>query len=229
MHKRWIHCLTGSAILLVGIFAAAIFGGRQRTLAATPTPPPQATQQTRTDYCKLYEETLANKLGVSVSKLHSANQAAATTVINQMAKEGTISASQKTEAESKLPQYASDPCKYVTAFASEHLAVPQVLAANRAAIASAVATTLNMTPQALDQALSSGKTIPQIAQAQNVPLANVNTAYLAAAKTQLDKAVASQQITKEQEDAAYQKLQQAVQAGHYPVLERGDHGMMPGQ
>src|SRR5262249_43092302 len=147
---------------------------------------------------------------------------------------GTISASQKSEAESKLQQYSTDPCHYITAFAQEHLAVPAALAANRTAIASAVATTLKLTPQELDKELASGKTIPQIPQAQDVPVADVNTAYLVAAKTQLDKAVASVQITKEQGDTAFQKLQEAAQMGHYPYLEHGkehgkEHGMMPGQ
>jgi hypothetical protein len=228
--KIWILGLVGGAILLVGVLAGTIFGSGLRVQAATPTPSPQATMQARTDYCKLYEQTLANNLGVSVSKLESANQAAARTVINQMAKEGTISASQQSDLESRLRQYSSDPCRYVTAFANEHIAVPQALAANRAAIESDVAAALKMSPQALDKELASGKTIPQIAQAQHVPLSDVNTAYLAATKTQLDKAVASGQITKEQQDAAYQKLQQAVQMGHYPFLERGKAqggGMMP--
>src|SRR5262249_11744468 len=150
MRKSWTLGLVGGAILLVGVLAGTSLGSGQRALAATPTPPPQATVQAHTDYCKQYMQTLANNLGVSVTKLQSANQAAAKTVIDQAAKEGAISASQKTELESRLRQYSSDPCRYVTAFAKEHIAVPQALAANRDAIAAAVAETLKMTPQELD-------------------------------------------------------------------------------
>ena len=74
-------------------------------------------------------------------------------------------------------------------------------------------------PRTLQADLASGQTIPQIAKAQNVPLADVNTAYLDAVRSQLQAAVGAHTITQPQADKAYADVQQAVAQGRYPLLE----------
>ena len=58
-----------------------------------------------------------------------------------------------------------------------------------------IATTLKLTPAQLRAQLQAGKSIAQVAQAQNVPLQTVKDAIVAAAKSRLDQAVAANRIT----------------------------------
>src|SRR5262249_57088346 len=97
-------------------------------------------------------------------------------------------------------------------------ALRPVLEKAREAIEAAVAGKLNLTTQALDADLAAGKTIPDIAKAQHVALADVNAAYLDAAKAQLAQAVSAGLLTQQQSDKVSALLQQAVNSGHSPVF-----------
>jgi hypothetical protein len=121
--------------------------------------------------------------------------------------------------QSKLEQFAANPCAFVTQQGNWHGKNGQALASSREAVAAAVAAKLNLTPATLNSDLAAGQSIPQIAQAQKVPLTDVNTAYLTAVKTQLNQLVSSGKITQDQSNQLYQRVQQAVQQGHYPLLE----------
>jgi polyhydroxyalkanoate synthesis regulator phasin len=221
MRKTWMLGLAGGVLLLVGVLAGTIFGDSLRALAAgtTPTATPKPT---RADYCKLYEDTLAHDLGVSTDKLESANKDAAQKVLDQMAADGRITAAEKARLESKLQQYAAKPCAFVALGASRQALrgkIGQALAGSRSAIESAVAAKLHISPDTLESDLAAGQTIPQIAQARKVQPADVNSAYLGAVKAQLDQVVSGGKITQDQANQIYQKVQQAVQHGRYPLLE----------
>src|SRR6185437_15709071 len=107
--------------------------------------------------------------------------------------------------------------------------VQRALGPARSAIASAVAGALKISTSTLDSDLAVGQTIPQIAAAQKVNLSDVNTAYLNAVKSQLSSAVSAGTITQAQSDAAYSKVQQAVQSGNYPLLGMRGHKSPPTQ
>jgi len=62
-----------------------------------------------------------------------------------------------------------------------------------------VATALKLTPDQLKQQVQSGKSIAQIAQAQNVSLQAVQDAIIAAAKSRFDQDVAAGRMTSDQE------------------------------
>lgn len=72
----------------------------------------------------------------------------------------------------------------------------------------AAAQALNLTADELMTQLRSGQTLAQLAQANNTTEQAVTDAALAAAKTQLDQAVAAGTLTQAQADAAYAELQQ---------------------
>ncbi len=76
------------------------------------------------------------------------------------------------------------------------------------AIVTAAAQTLNLTEDELQTQLRSGQTLAQIAQAQGTTEQAVIDAALAAAKIQLDEAVAAGTVTQAQADAAYAQLQE---------------------
>ena len=211
--------------MLVG----TLLGGSLQALAAgdppgaTATATPNATQAAHAEYCKLYENTLAKNLGVSTAKLESANKDALQTVLNQMAADGRITASQKADLQSKLQQFSANPCAFVAQQGGWHGKNSQALATSREAVAAAVAAKLNISATTLNSDLAAGQSIPQIAQAQKVPLTDVNTAYLAAVKAQLNQLVSSGKLTQDQSNQFYQRVQQAMQQGHYPLLEAKQH------
>lgn len=221
MRKTWVLGLGGGVILLIGVLAGTIFGDNLRALAAGTSS--TATPTTRADYCKLYEDTLAKDLGVSTDKLQSANKDAAEQVLNQMEADGRITASQKADLEAKLQQSGSRPCAFVPVGAGKRALhasnIAWALASGRSAVESAVAAKLNVSTTTLQSDLAAGQTIPQIAQAQKVQLSDVNTAYLNAVKAQLDQLVSGKKLTQDQENQLYQRVQQAVQQGKYPLLQ----------
>lgn len=223
--KQVLLGLAGGGLLLIGVLVGVIFGGNLRALAAgNSNAPAKATAGDQASYCQLYMQTLASDLGVTTDKLKSANQDAAQKVIDQLASDGKISAAQKTELTQALQKYAGSPCAFVNMAAARKglgSGIMQALAPARAAVESAVSGSLKISTSTLESDLAAGQTIPQIATAQKVNLSDVNTAYLNAVKSQLGSAVSSGLITQAQSDALYTRVQQAVQNGHYPLLEMG--------
>lgn len=90
-----------------------------------------------------------------------------------------------------------------------------------AAVTTAVATALGISSDTLTSDLQQGMTVAQIASAQNVPIATVNTAYLNAAKTLFDAAVTSGTFTQAQADQIYSEQQAEVGNGQYSLLGTG--------
>ena len=224
MRKRIIMGIAGVGLVLVGILAGFIIGGGIPVFAsrgsANAASVSQATSGNATSYCQLYEQTLANQLGVSESKLESANSAALQTVIKQMAKDGTISSQQESNLLQKVHQYGAQPCSHLNQFA--HWAggnYHQMLAGARQSIMIPVAASLGISTSTLESDLKAGQTIPDIAKARNVPLSAVNSAYLGAVKNLLSQSVSKNEITQDQATALYSHIAAAVDAGHYPLLE----------
>ncbi|MCS6940905.1 MAG: hypothetical protein NZM94_16660 [Roseiflexus sp.] len=99
----------------------------------------------------------------------------------------------------------------------------QALANVRQAMLDAAAQKLGMTATDLITQLRSGQTLAQIAQSKGVSEQDVVNAALAAAKTQLDQAVANGSLTQAQADAIYTNLQQKGSLLFTP-RGRGFHG-----
>jgi hypothetical protein len=221
MRNRMIMGVAGAGLILVGILAGFIIGGSipafaSRDSAATVS---QSTPGDATRYCQLYEQTLAMHLGVSESKLESANSAALQTVIKQMAKDGTITSQQESKFLQKVQDYGSQPCSHLNQFG--HWAggnYHQMLAQARQSIMVPVAASLGISTSTLESDLKAGQTIPEIAKARNVPLSAVNSAYLGEVKSLLTQAVSKNEITQDQATTVYSHVAAAVDAGHYPLL-----------
>jgi len=218
------------ALLLVGGVVGFVAAGPLRAASAAPgASTGGTTTPTANAYCTLYLQTLEKDLGISLSKLVSANQDAVTQVIDKMYADGKITAAQKTKALNDLKANASNPCAAL-AFAN-HGAVGAHAGANtdlgataRTAIEAAVAKALNLSTTTLESDLHAGQTISQIATAQKVNISAVNTAYLNAVQTQLNTAVKAGDITQTQADGAYTMVKNAVAQGNYPLLDRGGPG-----
>jgi hypothetical protein len=224
MRKRIIMGIAGASLVLVGILAGFIISGGIPVLAsrdsAADAGVSQATPGNATSYCQLYEQTLAKQLGVSESKLESANTVALQTVIKQMAKDGTITSQQESNLLQKVQKYGSQPCLHLNQFAPWSRGKNyHILAGARQSILTPVAASLGMTTSTLESDLKAGQTIPEIAKARNVSLSSVNAAYLGAVKSLLSQAVSKNEITQDESNTLYSHVAAAVNAGRYPLLE----------
>jgi len=221
------------ALLLVGAAVGFVAAGPMRAAAAGgASTGGTATPSATSAYCTLYLQTLEKDLGVSQSKLTSANQDAVTQVINKMYADGKITAAQKTQMLNDLKNNASNPCAALAlaghggpgghgAFGGPDAGLG---ATAHTAIETAVAKALNISTTTLESDLQAGQTISQIATAQKVNISAVNTAYLNAVQTQLNAAVKAGDITQTQSTDAYTAVKNAVAQGHYPLLDRGGPG-----
>ncbi len=144
-----------------------------------------------------------------------------------MVKDGKMTAPQEAQIKQQLDQLKSAPCDHLTQLgkgAAPTSAQQQALANARSAIVAAVANALHLTPDALQTDLKAGQTISAIASAQHVSLDTVNKAYLDAVDAQIGNAVNNKLLTTGQADQLKTMIQQAVAAGHYPLLEGGAYG-----
>lgn len=215
MRKRIVLAAAIGGVFVVGLLGGMIVSGGLPVFASSNSTQTGASG----NYCQQYEQALAQQLGVSTSKLSQANQSAIQTVIAQMAKDGKITAAQQAKLEQRAKQFEAHPCASLLGKHGKRAAVGNALAKGRLAVATAVAGKLGVSVDTLKADLKGGQTLQQIAASRNVSTSDLNTAYLTAVKAQLDQAVANKTITSTQETTLYNRVQQAVQNGHYPLLQ----------
>ncbi len=224
MRSKLVLGLVGGGILLVGLIVGVLLGGGIPALASTGgNASAVATPSANEQYCQLFVQTLAKNLHVSQSQLDSATQAALRTTIQQAYKDGKITQAQETKLLNRVSQLDAHPCAAMGRMYGHHGGEYGGANAHQA-ILNAVAAKLNLSAPTLQSDLASGQTLPQIAAAQHVSIADVNATYLSAVHAQLTTAVSNGAISQQQANQAYTKVQQAVANGHYPLLEvRGMH------
>lgn len=231
MRKRIIFGLAGSGIFVAGLLAGMIFSGALPVFASnssTNTHRASAAKAGNNAYCQVYEQQLAQDLGVTTAKLEQANQDAAQKTIDKMYADGKITSYEKSQLEQRLQQFKSNPCQALNqrqfsknGGAAAAGGLNSLANSARPALEKAVADKLGITTATLDANLAAGQTIPQIAKAHNVAISDVNAAYLAQVQTTLSQAVSGGFITQAQSSMAYQAIQRSVANGHYPLLEQG--------
>lgn len=236
-HRRVLLGIGAGGIFVVGLLAGMIASGGIPAFAAGSPSGSSASAHGNSKYCQTYLSTLASELHVTQQQLTQDNQAAIEKALDQMQADGKITAAQKAQIEQRLQNAVQHPCALLgrglragrggAGGPGGHLGAQ--LAGARQQIEVAVAPTLKLSTATLDGDLTAGQTIAQIAKAQGVSLDAVNTAYLNAVQAALKTAVSNGTLTQAQSTALYGKVQQAVTAGHYPLLERsaGHPGGMP--
>ena len=228
MRNRILLPIAGVVLLLVGVAGGMLIGGHFIAQAAAPQHYTVRSDGSQlSEYCALYEQTLANDLKVAPSALEQANIDALTKVLDEYVKDGQITQTERDQIVPLLKQLGISPCtqlnngKAIMSYLQGNpLIVQQALAAH-AALNTAVAGALHMTPDALTTALGNHKTVAQLAKQQNVAIGVVNSAYLNAAQSFLSQADSSSMITKAQADGLNKMLAQAVAKGSYPLLDLG--------
>ena len=239
-HKRVLLGIGAGGIFVVGMLAGMIASGGLPAFAAGSPSASSPSTSGNSKYCQTYLSTLASELHITQQQLAQDNQAAIEKALDQMQADGTITAAQKTRIEQQLQNASQHPCALLgigRGLKGGHGGPggpgghggqlgPQLQGA-RQQIEAAVAPTLKLSATTLDSDLNAGQTIAQIAKTQGVSLAAVNTAYETAVQTALKTAVSNGTLTQTQANALLSRVQQAVAAGHYPLLERPTRSAPP--
>ncbi len=92
-------------------------------------------------------------------------------------------------------------------------------AGRSSAVLTAVAGALNISTTTLTSDLQAGQTVPQIAAAQNISIATVDSAYLSAAQQEFNSLASSGRFTQAQATQLYSQQQQDVDSGQFPLLQ----------
>lgn len=165
-------------------------------------------------------DQLAAALNIQRATLDSAIQTAGNKTIDNAVQQGTLTQAQGDALKARLQ--AGD---VGVLWGRGHGKGPgkQALANVRQAMLDAAAQKLGMSATDLIAQLRSGQTLVQVAQSKGIAEQDVLNAALAAAKTQLDQAVASGSLTQAQADAIYTNLQQKGSLLFTP-RGRGFHG-----
>jgi AraC-like DNA-binding protein len=213
--KKPFLIMGGSALLLVSLLVGGVFAvhsafAQSSTAVATPTP----TSKTATNYCNLYQQDLAKRLGVSVSTLQSDRKGAFEDTLAQKVKDGKLTQAQADKIKQRVE--AKQACTGSSANKLEKSQLRQFLAKYRSDLITPVAQGLHLTSSQLTTQLQAGKSLTTIAQAQKVSTSALQTIVLNATKSTLSKAVSAGDITQAQANTFNQFLQKhPAQVEHF--------------
>ena len=197
----------GSALLLLCVLFGAFFAGpllasarsgqTTSTAASTPTTP--------NPYCQQYLQDLANRLGVSVSTLQQDKLASADDVIAQLVKDGKLTQNQANQIKQRLASHQECTGKGKGFWGRG--VMMQSLKQYVPAVATQVAQGLHITSTQLMSQLQSGKSLSDIATAQGVSAAQLQTIVTNAIQSTVNKAVSDGNLTQQQATNIMQMLQ----------------------
>jgi polyhydroxyalkanoate synthesis regulator phasin len=199
--RLWV-IIGGSSLLLLCMLFGAFFAGPLMASAQSTQNTATPTTSTSNPYCTLYDQNLAKSLNVSTTTLNQDRQNAANSVLAQMVKDGKLTQAQATKIEQNRAK--KQTCTSFNAHTFELRVVRQYLLANRTDLVNLIAPTLNLKSSDLVAQLKSGKTLDQIAKAQNVTAAKLQSAIQTAVTTEVNKGETSGTLTKDQVSAFQQ-------------------------
>jgi hypothetical protein len=232
-HKTLLRILVGVVVVAVLTLGATAFGLYKYVSAAvaTPTAPGQAGASTSlmSDYWSLFIQSFASNLGVDQGKLDAAFSAAVNTTVDQALKDNKITQAQADAMKSRYSKGLSatngfggfpfGPGRGKNGFGMGFMHDQFITPAD-------IATGLGMTEQNVTTALSSGKSIADLAKAQNKDLSVVKQSLLDGAKAKLDAKVTAKTLTQTQADAMYSKLSSSIDSLLNNTLPfEGERGM----
>ena len=204
--KKIFFIAGGSALLLIAILAGAFFAGpllaSANTSNTTASPGGSTTQN---QYCTQYQQDLASKLNVSVSTLQQDSKAARIDIVNQLVKDGKLTQNQANTLIQRIQ--ASEPCTHSKGYLYGPFVIRQFVARYRDDMVSQIAQGLHLSSSQLTAQLQSGKSLEQIAKAQNISSSQLKTIVTNAVTSDLNKAVSAGDLTQAQQTAITTFLQ----------------------
>jgi hypothetical protein len=219
--------------IAIGAAALVVAGGGGAAVAAT------GSGSSPNDFL----DSVARHLGISRQKLDDATKAAAIDQVDAQLKAGQITQAQADELKKRIQDGDVPPLGglgrggpgFGFGFGGPGgpggVGGPGLLKAGISDSLAAAAKYLGLTESALRDQLNDGKSLADVAKAQNKDVDGLKDAILAAAKSDLDKAVSDKKLTQSQADDVYNHLKDRIDDmvngqlgfhGHGPGLFRFD-------
>lgn len=194
-------------VIAIGAAVVVLAAGGGAAVAAT------STGSAPNDFL----DSVAKHLGISRQKLDDATKAAAIDQVDAQLKAGKITQAQADALKKRIQSGDIPPLGALRGggpgpgfgFGGPGGPLPLLKAGIGDSVAGA-AKYLGLSESALRDQLRSGKSLADVAKAQNKDLGGLKDAILAAAKSDLDKAVADKQITQAQADDVYNGLKSRI-------------------
>lgn len=227
-NKKIFFVIGGATLMLIGLLVGAFFAGPLIASAASGSNSSANTTTATTGtntYCTQYQQNLANELHISVNTLQQDQKTAIDTTINQMVKDGKLTQSQANTLEARVNAHQACTGK---ANPVGHFVTGQFLKKYRGDIENSVASGLHLTTAQLTTQLQSGKSLSQIATAQNVSATQLQIIVTNAVQSALNKAVSSGDLTQTQANTYTQMMKSHPQflAHLLHAHHAGKHGKL---
>ena len=235
--KRWALSGAAAGVLLAG----GIYGGtalaQTSSTSASPSavasasasapssrPTPTASQQARAAQAQADQQDfishLASRLNVSTDAVTAALKGAAKDVVADQVKSGKLTQAQADQIDQRIDSGQGGIPGFGFGPGPGGPGGPHGPGFDGQAAINAAATALKLQPSDLQTQLRSGKTLKDIAAAQNVSLSTVTTAITNAVKPQLDQEVQQGHLTSQQET----DILNNIAAGNFPGPRGGGPG-----
>lgn len=206
-----------SGLFVLGILLGAFFAGpllasasSQASQSATTTA--AATPGTASAYCNTYMDSLAKRLGVSVSTLQKDQQGAVEDVLAQLVKDGKLTQAQADQIKSKLGDAVQCNLKDLGKGLNFGGGKSPNMQKYLTIVEADVAKGLHLTSDQLQTKLQAGQSLSDIAKAQNVSDTQLQTLVKSAIQDALKQAVANGDMTQAQANQLSQELANNPQA-----------------
>jgi hypothetical protein len=193
-------------VLAIGAAALVVAGGGGAAVAAT------GSGSSPNDFL----DSVARHLGISRQKLDDATKAAAIDQVDAQLKAGQITKDQADELKKRIEAGDIPPLGGLRSpgfgfgGGPGFPGGPGVLKVGISDSLAAAAKYLGLSESALRDQLNDGKSLADVAKAQNKDVDGLKNAILAAAKSDLDKAVADKKLTQSQADDIYNGLKDRI-------------------
>ena len=214
--KRFLIIGGSSLLLLLGILVGAVYGSARvananassttstaSTSAVSTSSNSSASSATNT-YCSQFQKDLAGKLGVSASKLQSAESSAASDTIDQMVKDGKLTKAQADQIKARLGDATN--CQFQNKGGNPGKVNMQKLQQYLVAAEAQVAKGLGISSADLTSQLQSGKSLHDIATAHKVSDTQLKTLLNNAIQSELKAAVSAGDVTQAQADMVTKQI-----------------------
>jgi polyhydroxyalkanoate synthesis regulator phasin len=195
----------GSALLLLSILFGAFFAGPLLASARGGQTTAASTPSATNPYCQQYLQDLAQRLGVSVNTLQQDKLASAEVVLNQLVKDGKLTQNQANQITQRLKSHQACTGKGRGLWGRG--VMMQSLKQYLPGVATQVAQGLHMNSNQLISQLQSGKSLSDIATAQNVSSTQLQSLVTNAIQSAVNKAVSDGNLTQQQATNIMQLLQ----------------------
>jgi hypothetical protein len=211
--KKFIFGLIGAVVLasimLLGVTGFGLY--RYVSAAVTPTPVPGTnTPNVMSQYWTVFLGSFAKNLGVDQGKFDSAFVSAINTTIDQAVKDGKMTQAQGDTVKSRYSSGLSGMQNGFPGFGFGRGFGKMGMRGEQLYTTADIAGALGMSEADFNTALQSGKSIADIAKAQNKDLATVKQTLLGDAKTKLNSQVTGKTLAQAQADQLYQNLTNSI-------------------